>query len=160
MSCAARRGEEDREPADRGGKNRPASHVHDLPREECLRLLASQSFGRLAVTTGEGAPMIRPVNYIFDEPSQSVVFRTARGSKFHALLRAAKAAFEIDGIDPGSRTGWSVIIVGVTEEVTHAAEVRRLESIGLHSWAPGEKPHWVRIRAWTVSGRQIVQAAS
>jgi len=34
------------------------------------------------------------------------------GSKFHALLRSADAAFEIDGIDEGSRTGWSVIMRG------------------------------------------------
>ncbi len=61
----------------------------ELSREECLQLLAAHSFGRLAVNMGERAPVIRPVNYLFDKPSQSVVFRTAHGSKFHALLRAA-----------------------------------------------------------------------
>ncbi len=84
----------------------------ELPREECLRLLASQSFGRLGVNLGEGPPVIRPVNYLFDQPSQSVVFRTASGSQFHALLRSADAAFEIDGIDEGSRTSWSVGCAG------------------------------------------------
>ncbi|MBV9422315.1 MAG: pyridoxamine 5'-phosphate oxidase family protein [Solirubrobacterales bacterium] len=145
---------------DSGGQSHPASQMRDLPRAECLRLLASSRFGRLTVNTGEGAPVIRPVNYVFDEPSQSVVFRTARGSKFHALLRAARAAFEIDDIDAGSRMGWSVIIVGVTEEVTNPIDVRRLESLELDPWAPGEKPHWVRIRAWTVSGRRIVLGAA
>ena len=87
-----------------------------LPREECLRLLSSHRFGRLAVAMD--SPVIRPVNYVFDERSQSVAFRTADGSKFHAMLINGNAAFEIDGIDPGSRTGWSVIIVGMTEEVT------------------------------------------
>jgi nitroimidazol reductase NimA-like FMN-containing flavoprotein (pyridoxamine 5'-phosphate oxidase superfamily) len=131
----------------------------DLSREECLRLLASHSFGRLAVSMGEGAPVIRPVNYVFDEPSQSVMFRTALGSKFHALLRSADAAFEIDGIDETSRTGWSVIVRGVTDEVTDPSEVRRLDGLGLEPWAPGPKAHWVHIRAWTVSGRRIVLAA-
>jgi hypothetical protein len=51
---------------------------------------------------GEGPRAIRPVNYVFDERSQSVVFRTALGSKFYALLSAAHAAFEVDGIDEGS----------------------------------------------------------
>src|SRR5947209_13965495 len=82
-----------------------------LSRDECLRLLAAHNFGRLAVAME--TPVIRPVNYMFDESSQSVVFRTAEGSKFHALLLSTNAAFEIDGIDPGSRTGWSVIIVGM-----------------------------------------------
>lgn len=132
----------------------PTSEMVVLSREECLRLLAAHSFGRLAVAMD--TPVIRPVNYLFDEPSQSVVFRTADGSKFHALLVAANAAFEIDGIDPGSRTGWSVIIAGMTEEVTNLSEVRRLDALGLKPWAPGHKPRWMRIRAWTVSGRRIV----
>jgi len=125
-----------------------------LSRDECLRLLASQTFGRLAVAMD--TPVIRPINYVFDEPSQSVVFRTADGSKLHALLLAGNAAFEIDGIDPGSETGWSVIIVGMTEEITSLSEIRRLNRLGVKPWTPGRKPHWMRIRAWTVSGRRIV----
>lgn len=133
------------------------SQMVELPREECLRLLAENSFGRLAVILG-GVPVIRPVNYVFDRAWQSVAFRTAAGSKLHALLRSARAAFEIDGIDPTTRTGWSVIIAGVTEEVTKPGDIRRLDGLGLDAWSPGDKPHWVHIRAWTVSGRRIVAA--
>jgi uncharacterized protein len=132
----------------------PTSEMLVLPREECLRLLSSHRFGRLAVAMD--SPVIRPVNYVFDERSQSVAFRTADGSKFHAMLVNGNAAFEIDGIDPGSRTGWSVIIVGMTEEVTSPAELRRLHRLGLETWTPGRKAHWMRIRAWTVTGRRIV----
>ncbi len=128
----------------------------ELSRDECLELLAGHSFGRLAVSMGEGAPVIRPVNYLFDRPSQSVVFRTAPGSKFHALLRSADAAFEIDGTDEQSSTGWSVIIHGITEEVTNQGDIRRLDQLGLQPWAPGDKRHWMHIRARTVSGRRIV----
>lgn len=138
--------------------NRPATEMVELSREECLRLLAAHSFGRLAVNMGEGTPVIRPVNYQFDQPSQSVVFRTAPGSKFHALLRAADAAFEVDGIEERARTGWSVIICGVSDEVTDEATVRRLDGLGLEPWAPGPKRHWMHIRAWTVSGRRILLA--
>src|SRR5438270_14083220 len=108
------------------GSGGSPSEMLALSREECMKLLASHSFGRLAVNTGSGAPVIRPVNYVFDERSQSVVFRTAPGSKFHALLRAANAAFEIDGTDESTRTGWSVIMQGVTDEITRSAAVRRL----------------------------------
>ena len=86
------------------------------------------------------------------------MFRSALGSKFHALIRAADAAFEIDGIDEGSRTGWSVIVRGVTHEITDANAIRRLDRLGLEPWAPGPKRHWMHIRAWTVSGRRIVLA--
>lgn len=128
----------------------------ELSREECLELLAANRFGRLAVMMRNGAPVIRPVNYVFDRSSQSVVFRTARGSKLHALLHAAKAAFEIDDIDESARTGWSVIIEGVTARVDRPFDIGRLNRLGLQPWAPGPKPHWVQIRAWTVSGRRIV----
>jgi uncharacterized protein len=129
-----------------------------LPREECLRLLAANRLGRLAVATG--SPVIRPVNYVFDEPSQSVVFRTAEGSKLQALLLAGNAAFEIDGFDEHSQTGWSVLIAGRAERVSNPADLRRLERSRLESWAPGGKPHLVRVRALTVSGRRIVLAAA
>lgn len=139
-----------------GGPRDAKGQIVELSREECLELLASHHFGRLAVVLPNGSPVIRPVNYVFDPGFQSVVFRTGRGSKFHALLKASKAAFEIDGIDAETRTGWSVIIEGVTAEVKVPNDIGRLSRLGLEPWAPGEKPHWVHIRAWTVAGRRIV----
>jgi nitroimidazol reductase NimA-like FMN-containing flavoprotein (pyridoxamine 5'-phosphate oxidase superfamily) len=135
----------------------PATALLELDRGECLRLLATTSVGRLAVNVPAWPPVIRPVNYVLDERSQSVLFRSARGSKFHALLHSARAAFEIDGTDPDG-TAWSVIVIGATEEVTNLAEIDRIERLGLQTWAPGPKPHWVRIRATTVSGRRIAPA--
>lgn len=130
----------------------------ELARAECLNLLRRNHFGRLAVSR-DGAPIIRPLNYVFDPRSQSIVFRTEQGSKLHGLLRAREAAFEIDGIDDGGRTGWSVVVIGVAEEVTNPSEIRRLDQLGLEVWAPGPRSHWVRIRARTVSGRRIAAVA-
>jgi uncharacterized protein len=139
---------------------RLATEMLELSRPECLRLLAATGVGRIAVSVTEwDHPVIRPVNYVFDAPSQSVLIRSAPGSKLHALLRSAKAAFEIDGTDPAECVGWSVIILGVTEEITNPAEVRRIESLGLEPWAPGHKGHWIRIRAYTISGRRIALVA-
>jgi nitroimidazol reductase NimA-like FMN-containing flavoprotein (pyridoxamine 5'-phosphate oxidase superfamily) len=131
--------------------------IVELDREDCIRLLSGTSVGRLAVSPTEGRtpPVIRPVNYVFDTSSQSVVFRSARGSKLTALLLSGQAAFEIDGSDPRTESGWSVIIQGPVEEITGDAEIARLEGLGLRPWAPGEKPHWLRIRATVVSGRRI-----
>ena len=120
-----------------------------------MRLLGANEFGRVGVSMGNAPPLIRPVNYLFDEPSQSVVFRTAPGSKFHVLVQSANAVFEIDGVDETTRVGWSVIIRGRTRHVTDPSQTRRLDALGLEPWAPGEKPHWIEIRAWTVTGRRI-----
>lgn len=131
----------------------------ELSRNECLELLAGHHLGRLAVVMPNGSPVIRPVNYVFDRASQSVVFRTAQGSKLHALSGAARAAFEIDDVDEAARTGWSVIVEGVTQEIAQGTDLARLNQLGLDPWAPGSKPHWVRIRAFTVSGRRITMPA-
>jgi nitroimidazol reductase NimA-like FMN-containing flavoprotein (pyridoxamine 5'-phosphate oxidase superfamily) len=134
-----------------------AARMTVLERAECLQLLAQTRFGRLAVGMSDGTPAIRPVNYAFDQHSQSVVFRTGRGSKLHGLLLAGRAAFEIDGTDPEARTGWSVIISGVCEEVHTPSEIERLTELGVEPWAPGEKPLFVRLHAFTVSGRRLVR---
>jgi hypothetical protein len=57
----------------------PATEMLELGRPECLRLLAATGIGRVAVTVpGWDHPVIRPVNYVFDEPSQCVLLRSGR----------------------------------------------------------------------------------
>ena len=128
----------------------------EIDRDWCLEMLvaASGGVGRIAVSVSP--PMVRPVNYAFDERTQSVVFRSALGSKLREGLSSGTAAFEIDGTDPVERAGWSVIVVGEAEEVTDPAEIDRLEGFELEPWAPGLRTHWVRIRATSASGRRIV----
>ncbi len=139
---------------------RPLKEMLELDRPECLRLLGATGIGRIAVSVAEwDHPVVRPVNYVFDEPSQSVLIRAGLGSKLHAVLRSAKAAFEIDGTDPAGGVGWSVVIVGLSEEITNPSELRRIDSLGLDPWPPGDKGHWIRIRANTVSGRRIALVA-
>lgn len=127
-----------------------------LERDECLTLLASSHFGRL-VTVSNRRPLVRPVNYAFDSVSQSVVFRTDAGTKFRALLGASSATFEVDGFDERLGTGWSVIIHGVVAEVRGPGDVARLERLGIPNCVPAPTSHWMRIRAWTVSGRRLVR---
>lgn len=130
----------------------------ELTRPECLRLLAETAVGRIVVSVaGWDHPMIRPVNYVFDTSSQSVLIRSASGSKLRALLHSSRAAFEIDWIDPAGRVGWSVIVAGVTEEIVNVAELARLNGLGFEPWAPGVKDHWICIRVNAVSGRRIAR---
>ena len=105
---------------------------------------------------GQRLPVIRPVNYVFDESSRSVLIRSGRGSKLFALLRSGEAVFEIDGVDSVRRVGWSVIVEGLTEEIANDAELQRIEALGLEPWAGGAKNHWIRIRTNNVTGRRIV----
>lgn len=127
-----------------------------LAREESLRLIAANHFGRLALNLRSEVPMVRPVNYLFDERSQSIVFRTDFGAKFRGIIVASRATFEVDDVDPVRHTGWSVIATGSVERVTNYHELERFRQAGLETWAPGEKPHWARIRVSVVSGRRVV----
>ena len=51
-----------------------------------------------------------PVNYVVDQ--HSVLFRTDEGTKLDAASRGARVAFEVDGAEEATRTGWSVLVGG------------------------------------------------
>jgi uncharacterized protein len=125
----------------------------ELTKSECFDLLAREPLGRIAITDDQG-PAVFPVNFIFDK--HMVVFRTDEGSTLDAACRGSRVAFEIDGIDAATRTGWSVLIRGETVEVTDASELRRLSEIIPAPWAPGTKAHVVRVLPAVVTGRRIV----
>lgn len=128
--------------------DRTDSVLEDIPREECLRLLAMFSVGRLAVATPEASPLVVPVNFVLDR--DVVVFRSDAGEKIFQL-RGNRVSFQIDQIDPSSRTGWSVLVQGVAYEATPA----EVEHLRLEPWAPGDKAHWVRILPDAITGRRI-----
>lgn len=119
---------------------------------ECESLLRRSHLGRIALVDDDG-PLILPVNFVLDDAE--VVFRTNPGSKLNAALQRAPVAFEIDGIDERSRTGWSVLVRGHAREVTDPAQIARLEQLALVPWAPGDRPHYVRVTSTETTGRRI-----
>ena len=124
------------------------SQMNVLDPEECFVLLHWEVIGRLGVSIPDGAPSIVPVNFLVD--NRTIVFRTARGEKYQHLV-SNPVSLEVDRFDWYRRIGWSVLVQGIAEECTEA-EVAGLE---LSPWAPGEKPHVIRIVPTTVTGRRI-----
>lgn len=132
-----------------------AAELQMLSAEECLSLLATQEIGRLGVNA-EHYPLIFPVNYAIDHGV--IVIRTDPGSKLSNAPHA-NVTFEVDEIDRRRRSGWSVLVKGLAEEVTaeHRAElIERTKNAGVEPWAPGEHGHWLRLIPHAVSGRRIV----
>lgn len=127
-----------------------------LAPDECDSLLRQSHLGRIAVVDHE-MPLILPVNFVVDE--SEVVFRTNPGSKLDAALQHSPVAFEIDGIDSRSQTGWSVLVRGRAHEVTDPVELERLEQLALVSWAPGGRQHYVRVVPEQTTGRRITVPA-
>jgi nitroimidazol reductase NimA-like FMN-containing flavoprotein (pyridoxamine 5'-phosphate oxidase superfamily) len=126
-----------------------------LSREECLRRLGEAKVGRVAFVES-GEPVILPVNHGLD--GDSVVFLTAPGSKLMAANNEMPVAFQVDGYDTDRRTGWSVLIRGTATYVENQADRERLNQLGVWPWAnPAERTQWVRIRAYSLTGREVVQ---
>jgi nitroimidazol reductase NimA-like FMN-containing flavoprotein (pyridoxamine 5'-phosphate oxidase superfamily) len=131
--------------------------IEPLPRDECLRLLANDDVGRVAVNVFN-LPVVFPVNYCLD--GESVVFRTDEGTKQTRGPWAA-ASFEIDHFDRAAQEGWSVLVKGRLEEVTVAdrATFDRVHALRLEPWGGGDKSHWMRLVAQEITGRRVVGSA-
>jgi nitroimidazol reductase NimA-like FMN-containing flavoprotein (pyridoxamine 5'-phosphate oxidase superfamily) len=126
-----------------------------LSASDCYRLLATQQIGHLGVNA-EHYPLIFPVNYALDQ--DIIVIRTNPGTKLTAANHA-NVTFEVDEIDQRRRSGWSVLVRGLAEEVTseHQAElVARTEASGVQPWAPVEHGRWIRLIPHAITGRRIV----
>ena len=136
----------------------PTDHagLEILPFDVCLQLLASVCVGRVGFFA-DGEVVILPVNHVID--GHDPVFCTSYGAKLSAAEGQDLVTFEADEYDEQTRSGWSVVVTGRAEVVYEEAVVERLSKLGLHPWVTAvQHPFWIRIRATSVSGRQIPQA--
>lgn len=124
----------------------------ELGPHECWRLLRTTEVGRLAVAI-RNRPDIFPVNYVVDD--ETILLRTAPGTKLAAAVLGRAVAFESDVTDPVTRTAWSVVLKGTAEEVTDLEELVRVEALDIQPWIPGQKRRYLRIRPDVVTGRRI-----
>ena len=53
------------------------------------------------------------------------------------------------------QVGWSVTAIGLSREVTDPEEIGRLQMIGLRSWAPRAREHFIRISPEILDGRYL-----
>jgi uncharacterized protein len=127
--------------------------IEELPRSECLNLLATASIGRVGLLV-DGRPEILPVNYALD--GDTILFRTAEGT---ALNQASMTvvAFEVDQIHPETQSGWSVLLQGLAYDIgdTIDATSERLRQLSLNTWAPGGRQRWFQVRPDKITGRRI-----
>jgi nitroimidazol reductase NimA-like FMN-containing flavoprotein (pyridoxamine 5'-phosphate oxidase superfamily) len=137
----------------------PADHagLEILPYDECLRLINTVPVGRVSFLA-DGEIVVLPVNHVMD--GHDPVFRTARGSKLSAAEGQDVVAFEADGYEELTRTGWSVLVNGRAHAIYEEPEIQRLSRLGLHPWVgAADRPFWIRIRPASISGRRIPGAS-
>jgi hypothetical protein len=97
---------------------------------ECYRLLATQQVGRLGVDVGR-YPLIFPVNYALD--GDAILVRTRPDT---ALTAAdyANVAFEVDAIDPRTRSGGACSSEG-------SPRTSRPPTAASHTRTPADRSH-------------------
>jgi nitroimidazol reductase NimA-like FMN-containing flavoprotein (pyridoxamine 5'-phosphate oxidase superfamily) len=123
-----------------------------LGRDECLRLLARSTLGRVGVTSG-ALPTVLPVNFHLE--GDRILVRTGRGSKLDAAIRNAVVAFEVDDFDPLYHSGWSVAVTGLATEIDDVAELEVVARAPLARWAPQGGEAVIAISTEFMSGRRI-----
>lgn len=122
-----------------------------LSYEQCIALLAAAPVGRLGVIVA-GRPEIYPVNHLVHEGD--ILFRAGSGTKLDGAI-GQPVSFEVDGLDATTRTAWSVLVTSEAAEITQLHEVLDLLRLPVLPWEPGAKPHLVRIRPQTITGRRF-----
>lgn len=124
-----------------------------LSEEQCVELLERGGIGRVGVTIA-GLPVITPVTFVLHDGG--VVFRTGEGSKLRAASAGAVIAFEVDDYSPETKSGWSVLAVGRSTEMTDEGEIAAMNGSAPVPWADGDRVHYVRLEPEMLTGRRIV----
>ena len=127
----------------------------NLDIDDCLALLATHEVGRLCVLD-QGCPVAYPVNYRL-VPSTTGNAAIAIRTRAHGILDRPSFAsgFEIDGFDPLTATGWSVVLRGT---LSHA------DAPGVPTWVRAWDPRpwlthrdlWLYFLPTTITGRRLV----
>lgn len=122
--------------------------------DDCLRRLAETPVGRIAFPL-DGELAILPVAHTMD--AVDVCFRTTGDSKLQTAIDHDRVAYEVDGFDAGSRTGWSVLVQGTAVIEDDDDCIRRLDRNARLPWVvdPTRASTWVRVRSQSITGREL-----
>lgn len=142
--------------ADHEGNAVQDRRTRQLDRYEAMRLLGAVSSGRM-VFTQHALPAVRSAYHLVE--SDDIVVRLDDIAALGSLLTdpgapAVVVAYEADVIDPETRLGWSVVVIGYAR-LEGEAEGRNGYEGRLTPWMGQAKNAVVRIRSDVVTGFRI-----
>jgi uncharacterized protein len=123
--------------------------IYELDHEECWEALRADEFGRLAYHLADEVNLV-PLNYAVD--GDTLLFRTAEGSKLLGVVMNPDVVFEIDSY--GESTAQSVIVRG-RARLLEEDEAHRADTTRLRPWLPTLKYNVVEIVPIEVTGRRF-----
>ena len=89
----------------------------------------------------------------------SIVMRTSAGTRLATAADHGVLAFEVDDVDPVTRTGWSVVVTGLAEIVTDSLQRAVIHGM-VEPFAPGHNDVCVRLPLAVVTGRRVAAGAA
>jgi hypothetical protein len=138
-----------------GGRAGHHPHLETLSDDHCEAHLRCGGIGRVLYSTERG-PVAVPVNYEFTDGQ---VIISTDVNKAATLESHAVVGFEIDRIDETMSEGWSVLVSGTARRLDDPAEILKVSSLDLESWAGGPRHALVAITPTEVTGRVIVHTS-
>jgi nitroimidazol reductase NimA-like FMN-containing flavoprotein (pyridoxamine 5'-phosphate oxidase superfamily) len=129
------------------------SDLREMAREECFELLSAEVLGRIGFNDDLG-PVVLPVNYRIH--GESVVIATGWSTSIARCAIGRTIALEVEQLDPLSESGWSVLVRGKAELLSHDAQPE--PNARPRPWADGQRPLLIRIVPEVVTGRRLIDA--
>jgi nitroimidazol reductase NimA-like FMN-containing flavoprotein (pyridoxamine 5'-phosphate oxidase superfamily) len=126
--------------------------LETLSKRDAVGLLSTVSVGRVVFSVG-ALPAIVPVAYAVH--GDAIVMRTSPESRLARAAPGGVLAFEVDEVDPATRTGWSVVVTGLASTVSDPVERAAIDGI-VETFAPGQTDVCIRLPLTVVTGRRVV----
>ena len=122
----------------------------DMPTWECYDLIGACSVGRLCFLDGD-TPIALPVSFKLHRAADAsyIVVRTGRSSLISRCV--GPASFEVDDIDVGACSAWSVLLRG-SVRASHANDQLPMPD----PWIVDGRHAWLLLEITAVSGRRFV----
>jgi nitroimidazol reductase NimA-like FMN-containing flavoprotein (pyridoxamine 5'-phosphate oxidase superfamily) len=130
-----------------------SSSGEELTEDECLALLQDCEYGRLAVRSGNDGVDVFPVNFVIHQ--DAVLLRTGSGTKMDSVRSEPRVAFQADHLDHETGVAWSVVVKGDAAEVIDHDERFALLNVTIDTLDPHLKPHFIRLRPVSTTGRRF-----
>lgn len=122
----------------------------ELSDDECWRLLASGTVGRIAWIRAD-RPFVIPVNFAVE--GTKIHLQSSPYSALVLEVDGSRVAFQVDDLDADTRSGWTVVAQGRAE--TRVPDQLTPPSPSVDVWPTGARPVSIVIDVTEVSGRRL-----
>jgi nitroimidazol reductase NimA-like FMN-containing flavoprotein (pyridoxamine 5'-phosphate oxidase superfamily) len=130
----------------------PTEGLAALDESACWELLPDSGVGRLAWTSPGGRILVVPVNYGRD--GHTIIVRTGDTELLERARTGSRVAFQVDELERGLRSGWTILFDGTLTEVDDVDLAERLARL-VDPWLREPRPYVLLLRATQVTGRRL-----